>query len=73
MDFKSWIFHFYISSFLIVIPVISLEGCVSSIIMQAMYATHVSRQRKGSVALRVGLLPASFALAGVPLSFGLVT
>ena len=26
-------------------------------------STHVGRQRKGSIALKVGLLPASFALA----------
>ncbi len=33
--------------------------------------THVGRHRKGSVALTIGLLPASFALAWVSPSFGL--
>ncbi len=46
--------------------------CSSFYVHQSYLNAHVGRQRKGSIALIMGLFPASFALAWVSPSFGLI-
>ncbi len=61
------------ANFGVFIQFYSITFKISKTIQEFIKTTHVGRQRKGSVALRVGLLPASFALAGVPPSFCLLS